>query len=263
MIADVLRAALEALGQGESFAVATVITARGSSPGKPGHKMLVRAGGGQVGTVGGGQLELHVQREVAAMLASGQGGLLEYSFEPGAPNNPGMTCGGSVTIAVEVVPAAARLLLCGGGHVAQALAQHLAGLAFAYGIVDARPEVAGRDQFPDAAEIRHESPAAFILRDGLAGFSHVLIFTHDHALDRETLLAVARTGFTGYVGLIGSARKWATTRAALLAAGIAGEWIDRVRCPIGLPIGAHTPAEIAVSIAAELIRERNAADEGR
>ncbi len=114
MIADVLKAALEALARGESFAVATVITARGSSPGKPGHKMLVRAAGGQVGTIGGGQLELHVQREAAALLAAGQGRILEYSFEPGAPNNPGMTCGGGVTIAVEVVPAAARLLLCGG-----------------------------------------------------------------------------------------------------------------------------------------------------
>ncbi len=263
MIADVLKAALEALAHGESFAVATVITARGSSPGKPGHKMVVRAGGAQVGTIGGGQLELHVQREVAAMLAAGQGGVLEYSFEPGAPNNPGMTCGGSVTIAVEVVPAAPRLLLCGGGHVAQSLAQHLGGLGFAHVVADERPQVAGREQFPNAADIRHESPAALIRRDGLAGFSHVIIFTHDHALDREILLAVARAGFAGYVGLIGSARKWATTRAALLAAGVAAEWIDRVHCPIGLSIGARTPAEIAVSIAAELIRERNAASDAR
>jgi xanthine dehydrogenase accessory factor len=256
MIADVLRVALEALAAGEPFAVATVIAAEGSSPGKPGHKMLLRTDGRQVGTIGGGQLELHVQREVQAMLARGRGGVLTYSFEPGAPNNPGMTCGGGVTIAVEVVPAAARVLLCGGGHVAQALARQLRELGYAHVIVDERPAIASREQFPDAAAIRHDAPPAFIQANGLSGFSHVIIFTHDHTLDRETLLAVARSGFAGYVGLIGSARKWVATRQALLADGVAEDWIGRVHCPIGLSIGACTPAEIAVSIAAELIKEK-------
>ncbi len=256
MIAEVLKAALEALTAGEPFALATVIEAEGSSPGKPGHKMLLRPDGRQVGTIGGGQLELCVQREMQAMLTRGRGGVLAYSFEPGAPNNPGMTCGGGVTIAVEVVPAAARVLLCGGGHVAQALARQLRELGYAHVIVDARPEVATREQFPGAAEIRHEAPPACIGARGLSGFSHVIIFTHDHALDRETLLAVARTGFAGYVGLIGSACKWAATRQALREGGVTEDWIARVHCPIGLPIGARTPAEIAVSIAAELVREK-------
>jgi xanthine dehydrogenase accessory factor len=259
MIADVLKAALEALAAGEPFAMATVIEARGSSPGKPGHKMLLRPDGRHVGTIGGGQLELHVQREVGEMLARGRGGVLSYSFEPGAPNNPGMTCGGGATIAVEIVPAAARVLMCGGGHVAQALGRQLATLGFAHVVVDARPEVAARDQFPGAAEIRHESPPVFIRESDLGGFSHVIIFTHDHALDRETLLAVAHAGFAGYVGLIGSARKWAATRQALIEAGVAADWVARVHCPIGLPIGAQTPVEIAVSIAAELVKERRAA----
>jgi len=256
MIAEVLKAALELLATGEPFALATVIEAQGSSPGKPGHKMLLRPDGRQVGTIGGGQLELHVQREMQAMLARGRGGLLTYSFEPGAPNNPGMTCGGAVTIAIEVAAAAARVLLCGGGHVAQALARQLRELGYAHVLVDERPAVATREQFPAAVAIHHEAPPAHIRAGGLDRLSHVIIFTHDHALDRDTLLAVARAGFAGYVGLIGSARKWAATRQALIEAGVAEDWIARVHCPIGLAIGARTPAEIAVSIAAELVKEK-------
>ncbi len=255
MIADVYRAALEALEQGEAFALATVITSEGSSPGKLGHKMLLGVGGRRVGTVGGGQLEHHVARAMQAMLARGQGAVLDYSFRPGAQNNPGLTCGGSVTIAVEVVQPPARILLCGGGHVARALAEQLDLLGYTHVVVDARPDVAGERAFPQAQEIVHASPPEFVRGHDLKRFSHVIVFTHDHALDRDTMLAVAATGFAGYVGMIGSARKWAVTRQALEEAGVAPEWIERVHCPIGLSIGARTPAEIAVSIAAELVGE--------
>jgi xanthine dehydrogenase accessory factor len=87
----------------------------------------------------------------------------------------------------------------------------------------------------------------------------VIVFTHDHTLDRDTLLAVARAGFEGYVGMIGSARKWTATRQALIEGGVSEAWVGRVHCPIGLSIGAHTPPEIAVSIAAELVKELRSA----
>jgi xanthine dehydrogenase accessory factor len=81
-----------------------------------------------------------------------------------------------------------------------------------------------------------------------------VILTHDHALDRETLLALSKTGFWGYVGMIGSRRKWAETRKSLAEAGVPADWLDWVRCPIGEEIGAQNPAEIAVSIAAQIVK---------
>jgi xanthine dehydrogenase accessory factor len=242
---------------GESFALVTVVAAEGSSPGKPGHKMIVYADGRQEGTAGGGKLEHRVKQEALEMIRRGEGGLLSYSFDPDAPDSFGMLCGGSAQVAVEVVVPKNRVLLCGGGHVAQALARQLRELGIIYGVVDKRQEVATAACFPDAAEIVHERPPDFIERAGLARYTHVIVMTHDHALDRETVRAVAGAGFTGYVGLIGSRRKWDVIREALQEAQVAPAWIEDVHCPIGLSIGAHTPAEIAISIAAQIVQESN------
>ncbi|MCK4303016.1 MAG: XdhC family protein [Candidatus Eisenbacteria sp.] len=258
MIAQILKSALKAVQVGESFAIATVIRAEGSSPGKPGHKMIIYADGRQEGTAGGGQLELRVKQEALEMIRRGCGGVLNYSFDPDAPNSMGMTCGGSVTIAVEVVLPRMRILLCGAGHVAQALARQFSMLGFGHSVVDAREELALAERFPDAAEIVQEAPPRYIERTGLGRYSHVVVLTHEHALDRETLLAVSRVDFDGYIGMIGSVRKWETTMKALREAGVQQAWIDSVHCPIGLEIGAHTPAEIAVSIVAEILREAHA-----
>jgi xanthine dehydrogenase accessory factor len=258
MIAEILRSALSAIEAGESFALVTVVAAEGSSPGKPGHKMIVYADGRQEGTAGGGKLEHRVKQEALAMIRRGAGGLLSYSFDPDAPDSIGMLCGGSAQIAVEVVAPKNRVLLCGGGHVAQALARQFRELGIQYGVVDNREDVATAAAFPGAVELVHELPPGVIARGALARYTHVITLTHDHALDRETVLAVSRSGFTGYVGLIGSRRKWEAIREALLEAGVTPEWIESVHCPIGLAIGAHTPAEIAVAIAAEIIQEASA-----
>ncbi len=258
MIATVMRAALEALERGEAFALVSVIEAEGSSPGKPGHKMLLYGDGRQEGTIGGGQLELKVKEEALSMIRRGSGGLLSYSFEPGAHDSIGLMCGGRATLAVEVMAPPARILLCGGGHVAQAVARLCREVEFAYAVVDPREEIVSAERFPDAAARMAQSPDAFISDGGLHGFDHVIVLTHEHALDRKVMLAIAQTDFAGYLGLIGSRRKWGKIREALSEAGSTPEWIARVHCPVGLAIGAHTPAEIALSIVAEIIKEKNA-----
>ena len=257
MITNVLQAAMAAIERGEGFAMASIIEAEGSSPGKPGHKMIVYGDGRQEGTVGGGALENQVREEALTMLQRGAGGLLTYSFDADSTSD-GMVCGGRAVVAVEVVKPPARILLCGAGHVSQALARQFEALGYTYTVVDERAELASAQRFPGAGALVHTSPASWVRGRELDGFSHVIVMTHDHALDQAILEGLAGQSFSAYVGLIGSRRKWATIRKALEDAGIAATWLDAVRCPIGLPIGGGSPAEIAVSITAQIIQELHA-----
>lgn len=253
MIEKVLRTALGAIERGESFALATVIESRGSSPGKAGHKMIVFADGRQEGTVGGGGLEHQVWDEALKMISKGEGGLLHYTFD--APSTgEGMVCGGEATVAVEVVGPAARILICGGGHVGQALAAQFSALAYVHSVVDGRAEIATEANFPGAGLVACEPPPDWIRREGTTGYSHILVLTHDHSLDQKILAALAESTFDGYIGLIGSQRKWQKIKAALEKDGLSADWLDAIHCPVGLPIGGNSPAEIAVSIVAEIIQ---------
>lgn len=255
MNADILRAALHALDTGETFALVSVLEVDGSSPASVGQKMLVYPDARTEGTVGGGSLELRTRDEALAMLIRGRGGVLRLRLDATAPDGIDSLCGGTATLAVEVALGGPRIVLCGAGHVGYALARILVELGLAHGVVDPRPEQASVERYPHAATVAVESPPEWIAHGGLAGWSHLVILTHGHALDGATLRAVWEAGFTGYIGMIGSRRKWEETRRNLAASGVAEDWLARVHCPVGLPIGARTPAQIAVSIAAEILKE--------
>lgn len=252
---EVLRTALHALEAGEAFAMVSVLEVDGSSPASPGQKMLVYPDGRTHGTVGGGSVEMRAREEAVAMLARGRGGVLRLRLDASAPGGVDSLCGGTAVLAVEVAVGGPRILLCGAGHVAHALARMFVELGLAHGVVDPRPEQTNAERYPHAATITVEPPPDWIVRNGLAGWSHIVILTHGHALDGATLRAAWDAGFTGYVGMIGSRRKWVETRRELTASGVPEAWLDRVHCPVGLPIGARTPAQIAVSIAAEILKE--------
>jgi xanthine dehydrogenase accessory factor len=255
MNAEILHAALCALKAGETFALVSVLEVDGSSPASPGQKMLVYPDGRTEGTVGGGSVELRAREEAVAMVARGRGGVLRLRLDASAPDGVDSLCGGTAVLGVEVAIGGPRVLLCGAGHVAYALARILVELGLVHGVVDPRPEQANAERYPHAATVTAEAPPDWIARTGLAGWSHLVILTHGHALDGATLRAVWEAGFAGYIGMIGSKRKWVETRRALAASGVAEDWLARVHCPVGLPIGARTPAQIAVSIAAQILQQ--------
>jgi xanthine dehydrogenase accessory factor len=147
-----------------------------------------------------------------------------------------------------------RVIIAGAGHVAQELATlcHFLGLRTV--VIDDRREFAGRDRFPTAEEIVI-SPEAFqdcFLGMEIDGDCCIAIVTRGHEHDRNVLAQALRTG-AGYIGMIGSRRKRDAIYRSLRGEGFSPEDLARVHCPIGIAIGARTPAEIAVSIAAELI----------
>lgn len=257
MIRKILIAAAEAIEQGLPFVMVTVIASEGSSPGKPGHKMILFPDGTELGTIGGGGVEARAKSEALAMLAQGEGGVRTYDLDPDSPDGIGAACGGRVTLAFEVFGGTERILLCGAGHVAIAFARLCQDLGYVHAIVDGRADLATTARFPGAAEVIVEAPPDFVRHADLARFTRIVIFTHDHQVDRETLRELHGRRFAGTIGMIGSARKWKELRGALAASGVPEDWLACVRCPIGIEIGSRTPPEIAVSIAAQIIKERN------
>jgi len=255
---EVLLSAIAAMDRNEPFALLTVVDAEGSTPGKPGQQMILFADGRQEGTVGGGALERRAARDAAAMLREGRGGVLEYSLDAASIESIGAVCGGRATLSVALSLPAAWVLICGGGHVAFALARILRELGILYTIADGRAEVCAESRYPDALEIVREPPPRFVRGARLERYTHVVVLTHDHALDAETLRALAEKRFPRYVGMIGSRTKWQEVALRLRESGVEEAWLAGVRCPIGLPIGAKTPAQIAVSIASEIISQMNA-----
>ncbi len=251
--AALLHLVSERLLRGVRVAVATVIATRGSAPSTPGQKLLLAADGACAGTVGGGALERAVLREMMASLGGDDDAPTVRSFNLGA--SLGMCCGGGVDVLVEALATARPVGIVGAGHVATALAPLLARVGFAVTVVDEREGWADAARLPDARVVAASWTAlsAHVRRDGA-----VIVMTHQHQLDQEAVEWALREGYA-FVGGIGSRAKALKTRARLEAKGFAEADIARVRMPLGVSIGARSPDEIAVSIAAELIAWRRGA----
>ena len=156
----------------------------------------------------------------------------------------------------EPLMRAGRVFVFGGGHVGQALVPVLAGVDFRVTVYDKRKELATKENFPCAEEVIYGDYEHIFDKISLKPSDYVVIMTPGHESDYALLEQVLRWETT-YVGCIGSRHKIARTQALLREAGISEERIRSVHSPIGLPIGAQTPAEIAICIAAEMILHRS------
>jgi len=256
----VYQAALEAIRQGEPAAVATVIAVRGATPRKVGAKMLVYADGRTIGTVGGGPMEAQVIEEARAALAEGQSRELQYQPESGSVGRLAPAeergalaiCGGDMRIFIEVLLSRPTLLIIGGGHIGQALAELGMFLGYRIAVLDERPEVVTVERFPQA-DVLLSGPLDQQLRAiPLTERTYVVLVPPHHSRDEEALAVLARHPVP-YVGLLGSGRRTRATFERARATGVPDVFLARVHTPVGLDIGAETPREIAVSILAEII----------
>lgn len=147
-----------------------------------------------------------------------------------------------------------KLFLCGGGHVSREVASLAAHLDFAVTVMDARPEAVTRDRFPTAEHLicdSYDNLGRYLEKDAC-----YVVVTPNHQADLQCVSTILPTQFR-YLGMIGSKRKVATTTEKLRAAGFSEAQIGSIFAPIGLPIGAVTPAEIAFSILAQIIQQKN------
>ncbi len=236
--------------RGQPAVLALIVATHGSTPQKLGAKMVIQADGSTVGTVGGGLLESRVKEEAMEVLRSGQPKIMEVDLTTGEEG----ICGGRVRVYLEPVLPPPHLLILGAGHVGQALAALAAFLGLAVTLADTR-ELQPRPELPGVRWHRlqdYQEPLADL---PAAKEGYIVIATARHHHDLEALRAALRTP-AKYIGLLSSNRKKRVFAQQLLAEGFAPEDLARVHAPVGLDLGAVTPAEIAVSIAAQIIALR-------
>lgn len=252
----IVRALADALDEGVAVAMATVVRTEHSVPRHAGAKMLVYADGRQLGTIGGGEMESRVRDSVADALATGRPTSLTFDLVDPAHGDPGV-CGGSAMIYLEPFMPQPHLLVIGCGHVGAAVVELAHWLGFRVTALDDRADVADAALLPDAdlviAGPLGESLHQVVIDDA----THVALVTRNVAVDAEVLPILFESSARS-IGVMGSARRWATTRAKLADAGIPGDQLDRVTSPIGLEIDAETPAEIALAIMSEIVGLRHA-----
>jgi xanthine dehydrogenase accessory factor len=264
---DVMKEFHERLGrylqEGRPFVVATIVTARGSTPRKVGTRMIVHPDGAIDFTLGGGPFEALVIEDAKEALRTGEPKVQAYRFLPVGEHATGMTCGGEVEVFLEVHRRAPRVLIFGGGHVALPLAKLARTVGLRVAVVDDRAQFATRERFPEADEV--------ILAEGgyvrsdvpVEEDDFVVIVTRCHQTDEVCLRRVLDDDRTpAYVGVVASRRKARVLFAKLLQDGYPRERLEQVRSPVGLDIGAETTEEIAVSIIGEIVACRNRRDGG-
>ncbi|MBN1934214.1 MAG: XdhC family protein [Anaerolineae bacterium] len=244
----------EASEQGHSVAMATVVQVQGSTPREVGAKMLIYADGRIAGTVGGGKMEAVVIEKAIEALRQGQSQMAHFDLIEPAEGDVGI-CGGTADVFIDAIVPRPALLIVGGGHVAQPTAEIGAMCGFGVTVIDDREEMVAQERFPHADRRLTGDIVETLKSISIAPNTHIVIVTRGHAYDEDALRAVIDSP-AAYVGMIGSRRKAATIFDHLRADGIDEARIARVHSPIGLNIGSQTPAEIAVSILAEIIMLR-------
>ena len=251
----------------EAFVLCTVTATSRSAPRDAGAKMIVAPDGSIQGTVGGGPLEAVVIQEAVELLrkelasverrfALTTAGDAAHPLPPDGklPEDLGMKCGGEVSVFLDVVRPAPRVVLYGAGHVGERVANIAAEAGLDTAVVDDREKFATRDRFPRASEVC----CADLAKEPLGGLvpgpaDFVVILTRCHALD-EGVLEAALQSRARYIGLIGSRRKVALIlRSIARRLGRDPREDARLHAPIGLRLGDKTPGEIAISILAEIL----------
>lgn len=245
--------------RGEKAALATIIGRKGSIPRKDAAKMLVRADGSTLGTIGGGCTEGEVWREALTVMREEKTKTLHFELMEEEPTESGLLCGGTMEVYIEPILPDPVVYIFGAGHISQALCRVAKSVGFKVTVVDDRANYANPQRFPEADEILVDEFERALPTLTINDTSYIIIVTRGHAYD-QTILHWAVQTDARYIGLLGSRRKIKILYDNLHAASIPAEQLNRVCGPIGVEIGSETPEEIAVSIAAELIATRKNID---
>jgi xanthine dehydrogenase accessory factor len=292
---DLAQEIVRHLSAGEPVGLCTVVATKGSTPQSRGAKMLVLADGRTVGTLGGGCVEAEVRRRALEQLGSGASITSRFSLDQDYGWDDGLICGGVMDIHVSVLGGAdvdrfaaiadalradrstslefsyeldgraARyvedlgppptLLIVGAGHVGAALAKLASELDFRVDVIDDRADALTAERFPGARRRITGEIESELRNYPIAGDTYVVIVTRGHKNDGRALSTAIGRG-SKYLGLIGSKRKIKAIFDELANSGVDRQLLLDVHAPIGLEIGAVSVAEIALSIAAELVAVR-------
>ena len=235
----------------KSFAVVTVAATTGSVPRAAGSKMFVYTDGRSSGTIGGGKFESLVIAEAVAAIENKKPLLKTYPLREGETDSFGAICGGEMTVFIEPQVTSEALYLIGAGHCARAIAKLAAECGLFVTLIDDRGELL-IDLPPAVVGISDCAPRDFITSRAWQSDEALVMVSRNHEIDCEALAAAIEQS-AGYIGMIGSRRKVLSVFDRLRARGVSEEKLSLVYAPLGLDIGADSPAEIAVSCVAEIL----------
>jgi len=237
------------------LAMATVVSAVGSTPREMTARMLILPDGATDGTIGGGKFESLVIADAKKLLEDhGLPFTRDYAFVPEGDNAFGAVCGGTATVLLEIVERAPRLLVVGAGHCGRALARAAVFSGYEVTVADERAEQLDPAAFPPGTRLSH-------VKDDYSDLplpearDFVAIVSRGHATDGLAFRRLRHTP-VAYLGMIGSKAKRKALFDELRAEGFTEDELNRAKNPIGLDIGAESPEEIAIAIVAELIQRR-------
>ena len=255
---EILNEAARLLEKGKSVALCTVIEKTGSGPRDVGAKMIVRGDGTTYGTIGGGNVERALVDECLKAIREHKSRKVTFNLSKSQKDGTvgtGMICGGELTMLIDVIEPAPRLVIVGTGHVALPLAKLASNVGFKVVIVDDERKLANKTQFPTAETIIAGDYAQVLSEFVFSPNDSVVIAHGEPEHDYAALKAVIEKN-TAYVGLLGSRKKKEILTEKLRTEGVKEARIKALHTPSGLDIGAQTPEEIGISILAEIIQSQ-------
>jgi xanthine dehydrogenase accessory factor len=236
---DLLPDLVSAAAGGPPVAVVTLLT-RADRQISFAARAFVDGAGVMIGSLGDAAVDARAAADARAHLPHGTSRLV--SLEDGRD------------LLIEAVASKPRLVVAGGGHVALAIARQALLLDFDVTILEDRPEFASAERFPGATVLQGDVPSTLGSIDH-GWNSFIVVATRGHKLDADCVLAAVKTR-ARYIGLLGSRRKTVLITNMLRDEGVDAERIRAIRAPVGLDLGGRTPAEIALSVMAEITKER-------
>jgi len=237
---DVFDELIRLRNSGQKCALATIVQVRGSIPGFQSAKLLVREDGSLVGTIGGGCVEAEVWNAAREVMETGKPRNMSFSLGQDAAYDNGLICGGQLEVFVECISPQPSVL-------------DLAG--FRVSVIDNREAFASKERFPEAAEIHAAEYEDVFPALTVNETTYMVIVTRGHRDDMRVLRWAVNTP-ARYIAMIGSKRKTISVVKELEKEGLPRSAFEKVSAPMGLEIGAISPEEIAISVAAEMIAMR-------
>jgi xanthine dehydrogenase accessory factor len=248
---------------GQKAALATIVQVRGSIPSFESAKMLIREDGSMLGTIGGGCVEAEVWNAAREVIDTEKARHLSFNLGQDAAYDNGLICGGQLDVFVEPVLPSPRAFIFGAGHISKSLSKVLTMAGFSTTVIDDREAFANRERFPEADEVMSGEYEEMFPQLLVNESSYIVIVTRGHRDDMRVLKWAAGTP-ARYVAMIGSKRKVINVVKELEGEGISRASLERIFAPMGFDIGAISPEEISISVAAEMIAmRRNAGGEWR
>lgn len=242
----------EIIKSGKQAALCIITNTKGSTPRKIGSKMIVYTNKTIEGTIGGGDIEHYIINKAQEIIAEGKPVLLSHKLHADFK----MACGGAVDIYVEPLVSKHKLYIFGAGHIGKILANFAKITDFDVTVIDEREGIFDSWETENYNLINKNFREAFknIFFDKK---SYICAISHTHSYDKEIIAYCGKQEFA-YLGMLGSSRKVnKITKEFLDNNTLTKSEIDKIDMPMGIPISCETPEEIAVSIIAKLIDEKN------